>query len=196
MVTDCASRCIPAPAWLGHWRCAPPRMAGERGYDMVIERRTRVEGRLGALWACGGSRMKTGRSGPVPRRTAHAETGEIRRGYSTRGDHGRDPGSDEACERAPLLSGSEGRNTDILILGMAQTVTIQVRGRGTVTLPAALRTKYRLDEGQPLTLVDLDGAVLLSPRLLIVPRLVAEMERLRRARKLSLKDLGGPDRED
>jgi len=28
------------------------------------------------------------------------------------------------------------------------------------------------------------------------PRLAAEMERLRRARKLSLKDLGGPARED
>jgi antitoxin HigA-1 len=31
---------------------------------------------------------------------------------------------------------------------------------------------------------------------LVVPRLAAEMERLRRARKLSLKDLGGPARED
>ena len=57
---------------------------------------------------------------------------------------------------------------------MARTMTIQVRGRGTVTLPAALREKYRL----------------------VVPRLAAEMERLRRARKLSLKDLGGPVRED
>ncbi len=77
-----------------------------------------------------------------------------------------------------------------------QTVTIQVRGRGTVTLPASLRAKYRLDEGDTLTLVDFDGALLLSPRLLVVPRLAAEMERLRRARKLSLKDLGGPARED
>jgi len=65
-----------------------------------------------------------------------------------------------------------------------------------LTLPASLREKYRLGEGDPLTLVDLDGAVLLSPRLLVVPRLAAEMERLRRARKLSLKDLGGPARED
>ncbi len=79
---------------------------------------------------------------------------------------------------------------------MARTVTIQVRGRGTVTLPAALREKYRLDEGDPVTLVDLDGVLLLSPRILVVPRLAAEMERLRRARKLSLKDLGGPVRED
>jgi len=79
---------------------------------------------------------------------------------------------------------------------MAQTMTIQVRGRGILTLPAALHEKYKLDEGDPLTVVDLDGAVLLSPRLLVVPRLAAEMERLRQVRKLSLKDLGGPARED
>lgn len=90
------------------------------------------------------------------------------------------------------------RNPAILIFGMTRTTTttIQIRGRGTLTLPAALREKYRLDEGDPLTVVDLDGAVLLSPRLLVVPRLAAEMERLRQARRLSLKELGGPDRED
>ena len=76
------------------------------------------------------------------------------------------------------------------------TLTIQVRGRGALTLPASLREKYRLAEGDPLTVVDLDGALLLSPRVLVVPRLAAEMERLRRGRKLSLKDLGGPARED
>ena len=79
---------------------------------------------------------------------------------------------------------------------MARTVTIQVRGRGTVTLPATLRAKYRLDEGDPLTLVDLDGAVLLSPRFLVVPRLAAEMGASPTGPELSLKDLGGPDRED
>ena len=84
----------------------------------------------------------------------------------------------------------------ILTLRMARTVTIQVRGRGDVTLPASLRAKYCLEEGDLLTLVDLEGTVLLSPRLLVVPRLAAGMERLRRARKLSLRDLGGPDRRD
>jgi len=90
------------------------------------------------------------------------------------------------------------RNSDILIVSMDTypTMTIQVRGRGTLTLPASLREKYRLGEGDPLTVVDLDGALLLSPRVLVVPRLAAEMDRLRRARKLSLKDLGGPARED
>jgi len=88
------------------------------------------------------------------------------------------------------------RYPDTLIFGMVATMTIQVRGRGTLTLPASLCEKYRLGEGDPLTVVDLDGAVLLTARVLVVPRLVAEMERLRRARKLALKDLGGPARED
>ena len=79
---------------------------------------------------------------------------------------------------------------------MVSTMTTQVRGRGTLTLPAALRETYHLGEGDPLTVIDLDGAMLLSPRLLVVPRLAAEMERLRRTGKLSLKDLGGPTRED
>jgi hypothetical protein len=56
--------------------------------------------------------------------------------------------------------------------------------------PASLREKHRLGEGDPLTVVDLGGTVLLSARLLVVPRLAAEMEHRRRARKLSLKYLG------
>jgi bifunctional DNA-binding transcriptional regulator/antitoxin component of YhaV-PrlF toxin-antitoxin module len=91
--------------------------------------------------------------------------------------------------------GDARRDPDILLFGKT-TITIQVRGRRTLTLPAALREKYRLGEGDPLTVVDLDGAILLSPKVLVVPRLAAEMERLRRARKLSLKDLGGPAPED
>ena len=76
------------------------------------------------------------------------------------------------------------------------TKTIQIRQRGTLTIPLELREKYGLAEGDPLTVVDLDGAILLTPKVLLVPRLADEMTRLRRARKLSLKDLGGPARED
>jgi AbrB family looped-hinge helix DNA binding protein len=79
---------------------------------------------------------------------------------------------------------------------MDSTATIQIRQRGTVTLPQALREKYGLADGDPLTIVDLDGAILLTPKVLIVPRLASEMERLRKARGFSLKDLGGPARED
>ncbi|MHC4134756.1 MAG: AbrB/MazE/SpoVT family DNA-binding domain-containing protein [Planctomycetota bacterium] len=76
------------------------------------------------------------------------------------------------------------------------TRTIQIRQRGTLTLPAAMREKYGLGEGDPLTVVDLDGAILLTPRILRVPRLAEELERLRKRKGLTLKDLGGPGRAD
>jgi len=74
--------------------------------------------------------------------------------------------------------------------------TIQIRQRGTLTLPAALREKYGLRDGDPMSVVDLDGAILLTPKLLLVPRLAEELERLRKKKGLTLKDLGGPSRQD
>ena len=80
----------------------------------------------------------------------------------------------------------------MVVVDMMRAVTVHVHRQGRLTLPAPLRAKYRLGEGDPLTVVDLDGVVLLSPRALKISGLAAEMERLRRARDLSLKDLGGP----
>ena len=42
----------------------------------------------------------------------------------------------------------------------------------------------------------LEGAILLTPKVLLVPRLAEELTRLRRSRSLSLKEIGGPARED
>lgn len=67
--------------------------------------------------------------------------------------------------------------------------TVQVRGRGTVTLPARIRERYDLADGDPLTLVDLDGAILLSPRLSVADKLSAEIEYLRTRAGLSLEEL-------
>jgi bifunctional DNA-binding transcriptional regulator/antitoxin component of YhaV-PrlF toxin-antitoxin module len=53
---------------------------------------------------------------------------------------------------------------------------IQVRGRGTVTLPIRVRDRYRLQDGDPLTLIDLDGIMLLAPRVGVVAKLAAEIE--------------------
>lgn len=79
---------------------------------------------------------------------------------------------------------------------MGTTTTIQIRQRGTVTLPVKLREKYGLRDGDPVTIVDLGGVVLLTPRVLTVPRIAKELERLRKKKGLTLKDLGGPSRED
>jgi len=67
--------------------------------------------------------------------------------------------------------------------------TIQLRGRGTLTLPAPLRERHGLREGDPLTLVDLDGVFVLSPRIGVVGKRAQEIESLRREAGLSLNDL-------
>ena len=47
---------------------------------------------------------------------------------------------------------------------MDQIWTLQVAQRGLLTLPKALRDQYGLKPGDVLTLIDLDGAFVLSPR--------------------------------
>jgi AbrB family looped-hinge helix DNA binding protein len=43
--------------------------------------------------------------------------------------------------------------------------TLQIRSKGTITLPADLRSKYGLEEGEVLNIIDLgNGSFLLSPR--------------------------------
>jgi len=70
-----------------------------------------------------------------------------------------------------------------------ETKVVQVRGRGTVTLPARMRERYGLTDGDPITVVDLDGVLVLSPRVGLVPKLAAEIERLRTQAGLTLDDL-------
>lgn len=67
--------------------------------------------------------------------------------------------------------------------------TVQIRGRGIVTLPARIRERYDLADGDPLTLVDLDGAILLSPRLSVADKLSKEIEYLRTEAGLTLDEL-------
>jgi bifunctional DNA-binding transcriptional regulator/antitoxin component of YhaV-PrlF toxin-antitoxin module len=57
--------------------------------------------------------------------------------------------------------------------------TIQVRQRGTLTLPAELRSKYNIETGATFYLVDLDGLLILSPMSPMLPELAREIERLR-----------------
>lgn len=55
---------------------------------------------------------------------------------------------------------------------MTSTTLIQIRNKGTVTLPIELRRKYGIDEGDVITLIDLgDGSFLLTPILTQVDRL-------------------------
>jgi len=67
--------------------------------------------------------------------------------------------------------------------------TLQVRQRGTLTLPSALREKYGIQPGDTFSLVDLDGMFVLTPMVPMVPELAREIERLRQASGLTVEDL-------
>lgn len=66
---------------------------------------------------------------------------------------------------------------------------IQVRQRGTVTIPAALREKYGIRPGDSFHLVDLDGIFVLTPMVPMVPELAREIERLREEAGLTIDEL-------
>ena len=68
-------------------------------------------------------------------------------------------------------------------------VLIQVRSRGVITLPAELREKYGIENGDIFRLVDLDGMFLLTPMVPMVPELAREIERARLEAGLSIEDL-------
>jgi bifunctional DNA-binding transcriptional regulator/antitoxin component of YhaV-PrlF toxin-antitoxin module len=56
---------------------------------------------------------------------------------------------------------------------------VQVRQRGTLTLPAELRDKYGIKQGDTYYLLDLEGIFVLTPMVPLVPELAREIERLR-----------------
>ena len=67
--------------------------------------------------------------------------------------------------------------------------TIQVRQRGTVTLPAELREKYGIQEGDTFRVIALDGIFVLTPMVSLVPELAREIERMRQESGLSIEEL-------
>ncbi|MBI4674098.1 MAG: AbrB/MazE/SpoVT family DNA-binding domain-containing protein [Chloroflexi bacterium] len=68
-------------------------------------------------------------------------------------------------------------------------VTLQVRQRGTLTLPAELRDKYGIREGDTFRLVDLDGIFVLTPMVPLVPDLARDIEQARRKAGLRTGDM-------
>ena len=68
-------------------------------------------------------------------------------------------------------------------------LTIQVRERGVVTLPAELREKYNIENGKIFRLVDLDGIFVFVPMVPMVPELANEIERIRLEAGLNIDEL-------
>ena len=70
------------------------------------------------------------------------------------------------------------------------TNTIQVRKKGTFTLPMDLRAKYGVDEGDVFTLIEMgDGSFLLTPRISQVNRLGDRVAEILNSEGVSLEDL-------
>ena len=67
--------------------------------------------------------------------------------------------------------------------------TIQVRKRGTLTLPAELRERYKIKSGDTFRLIDLDGIFVLTPLVPMVPELAREIERARLEAGLSVEEM-------
>lgn len=67
--------------------------------------------------------------------------------------------------------------------------TLQVRDRGVVTLPKALRDRYGLTAGDALRVLDLDGVFVVTPMVPMVPELAREIEKLRSEAGLSTEEL-------
>ncbi|RPH55890.1 MAG: AbrB/MazE/SpoVT family DNA-binding domain-containing protein [Chloroflexi bacterium] len=58
---------------------------------------------------------------------------------------------------------------------MEKTLTAQISQRGVLTLPKALRDSYKLKPGDVVTVIDLGGAFVISPRRSEVDRLADEI---------------------
>ncbi|MCL5996070.1 MAG: AbrB/MazE/SpoVT family DNA-binding domain-containing protein [Chloroflexi bacterium] len=70
------------------------------------------------------------------------------------------------------------------------TTTIQIRKKGSLTLPMELRHKYNLDEGDVFTLIDLgDGSFLLTPRVSQINRLGDRVSEILKEEEISLDHL-------
>jgi bifunctional DNA-binding transcriptional regulator/antitoxin component of YhaV-PrlF toxin-antitoxin module len=68
--------------------------------------------------------------------------------------------------------------------------TLQIRGKGTITLPAKLRSKYKLQEGEVFTIIDLGGgSFLLKPRVYEMDKISSKAEKVLREDNVTLEEL-------
>jgi bifunctional DNA-binding transcriptional regulator/antitoxin component of YhaV-PrlF toxin-antitoxin module len=68
--------------------------------------------------------------------------------------------------------------------------TIQMRGKGTITFPAKLRSKYKLQEGEVFTIIDLGGgSFLLKPRAYEIDKISIRAEKNLKEDNVTLEEL-------
>jgi bifunctional DNA-binding transcriptional regulator/antitoxin component of YhaV-PrlF toxin-antitoxin module len=68
--------------------------------------------------------------------------------------------------------------------------TLQMRSKGTITFPAKLRKKYKLQEGEVFTIIDLGGgSFLLKPKIFEVDVLSDQIAKRLKEDGVTLEDL-------
>ncbi len=67
--------------------------------------------------------------------------------------------------------------------------SVQVRQRGTLTLPIDVRERYNIQAGDTYRMLDLDGVLIFTPMAPMVPELAREIERTRIASGLTVEEL-------
>jgi AbrB family looped-hinge helix DNA binding protein len=73
---------------------------------------------------------------------------------------------------------------------MAISTRLQIRGKGALTIPAELRRKYGLAEGDVVTLIDLgEGVFLLTPTILQLDRLGDRIAQTMEAQGVTLDEI-------
>lgn len=64
-----------------------------------------------------------------------------------------------------------------------------MRKKGSITIPKEIRKRYQLHENDPLTLIDIGDGIFISPKHAVLPKLVNEIEDLRKQYNVSLEEL-------
>ena len=72
---------------------------------------------------------------------------------------------------------------------MSKSVTAQISQRGVLTLPKSLRDRYKIKAGDIVTVIDLGGAFVISPRRSEVDRLADEISSTLAERGESLESM-------
>jgi len=70
-----------------------------------------------------------------------------------------------------------------------ETFTVQMRPDGALELPAEFRAEFNLEAGDMVTVIRINGHLIIAPRPLIVPEMADKIAELREQAGLTVDDL-------
>jgi bifunctional DNA-binding transcriptional regulator/antitoxin component of YhaV-PrlF toxin-antitoxin module len=70
-----------------------------------------------------------------------------------------------------------------------ETYTAQIKADGTLELPETYRSELKLEAGDPVTIIRVNGHLIISPRPLVVPEMTEKIAGFREQAGLTIDDL-------